>query len=286
MMVLAAALGALRAASSALARGSLREWLPFTECPLHHLSPEGYEELAGCVWARSSSDSEFHAGNVTVHLTKPITLEGGFEEENGVETFVGAEHGETLAKVAQPGPSLTEVVEPELLSLSERAHFEKDVAGGRTKVTATVELAGPASEITLSESNLLNEEGTALGLPVQVKLSNPFLGKSCYVGSYANPIDIELTSGTTEPPPPNEPIKGHAGNTESNEEGDIITIFDDSLVNNSYAAPGATGCGEGGAADAALNAKLGLPSPAGYNDSIIDGTLKQAGAGAVRRHIE
>ena len=56
-------------------------------------------------------------------------------------------------------------------------------------------------------------------MPVKVHLENPFLGKSCYVGSSSSPISWELTSGTTAPPGPNTPITGTVGEVEFLEEG-------------------------------------------------------------------
>jgi len=104
-------------------------------------------------------------------------------------------------------------------------------------------LAAPASSIGLDELALLTEEGTALSLPVKVHLENPFLGSTCYIGSNTSPIIINLTTGTTAPPPPNKPIKGKVGEVTSNPAGNLLTISKNSLVNNSFAAPGTSGCG-------------------------------------------
>lgn len=80
-----------------------------------------------------------------------------------------------------------------------------------------------------------------------------------------------MTDGTTSPPPPNEPIKGFLGelHTKKGSEARILVISNNEIVNNSYEASAATGCGLGGGADGAVNAALGLPSPAGTNTAII-----------------
>ena len=126
-------------------------------------------------------------------------------------------------------------------------------------------MAGPASSIFLSEINLLEDTGTFLSLPVQVHLNNTFLGKDCTVGTNGAPINIAFTSGTTDPPPPNVPIKGTSGivTTIPGTEARAAWIQGSEIVNNEYAAPGVSGCGEGGRPDGALNAALGLPSPSG-----------------------
>ena len=61
-----------------------------------------------------------------------------------------------------------------------------------------------------------------------------------------------------------------------------------SFVNNSFAAPAAQGCGgsssRAGPLDRAVDAELHLPAPAGRNTAILDGTLQEANAPAVRAH--
>ena len=139
------------------------------------------------------------------------------------------------------------------------------------------------SSIQLSTSSLLSEEGTALALPVKVHLENPLLGSSCYVGSNAHPVELPLTTGTTSPPAPNKPISGSAGELGFNEAFSLLTIKNNSLVNNSFAAPAAEGCGGlfSFLIDPLVDAKLGVPAAAGHNTAILNGTLKVASAEAV-----
>ena len=83
--------------------------------------------------------------------------------------------------------------------------FNEYINKGLTGVTATVELAAPASAVEVSLLNFLNETGNALVLPVKIKLSNAFLGSNCYIGSNSKPVTIGFTTGETSPPPPNNP---------------------------------------------------------------------------------
>ncbi|MGH2903801.1 MAG: hypothetical protein ACRDK7_09505 [Solirubrobacteraceae bacterium] len=277
-----APLAMLGLASSALAEEHhpTGEFAPFADCPL------SISALNDCVLAESNA-GEFTVGNRTVPIKNTITLQGGFivNEETGVLEFHGAENGETLSKTPQYVPGgLFNIVAPEFLNKEQKEKFNEFVNKGITGVTETTELAGPASDIGLSTENLLFEEGIALSLPVKIKLGNAFLGSSCYIGSDSNPIVIDFTTGTTEPPLPNEPIKGAAGTFEHNEEFTLITLSGGRLVNNSYAAPEASGCGEpfSGLVDKAVNAELGLPSAAGHNTAILEGKLSTANAEAVR----
>jgi hypothetical protein len=95
---------------------------------------------------------------------------------------------------------------------------------------------------------------------------------------------IEFTTGTTAPPPPNKPITGSPGAIAFNGAETILTISNNSLVNNSFAAPKAEGCGGvfSFLIDPIVNSKLGLPSSAGSNTAILKGKLQVALAEAVK----
>ena len=104
------------------------------------------------------------------------------------------------AKAAQNVPGglagiVPEASSPPLVKALIKFFFENKITG----LTSTLELAKPASEIKMSESNLARREGVALKMPVKVHLENPFLGKSCYVGSSSSPIWWELTTWQNHP---------------------------------------------------------------------------------------
>ena len=123
-------------------------------------------------------------------ISKTVTLQGGTIEnpETGALTFVGAEDGNTLSNTALPVPGgLLGVVGARIPARTVRRSSNEIVEHGPTGVTATAELAGPASAIELNKLNLFFGEGTALSLPLKIKLSNPFLGEDCYIGSDERP---------------------------------------------------------------------------------------------------
>jgi hypothetical protein len=252
----------------------------FKDCPLSN------SKTNACVFAQTES-GKFIVGKETVPIVHTITLQGGIHENEKTETleFIGAENGETLSKTAQsvPGGLAGLVKCNEISNIIERIACELVFENKETGVFATTELAAPASSIGISVQNLISEEGVALSLPVKVHLENPLLGSSCYVGSNAKPVELPLTTGTTSPPKPNEPIKGSAGELEV-EEGAIIVLKNNELVNNSFAAPGAEGCGGifSFLIDPLVDSKLGVPAAAGHNTAILKGTLKTASAEAVK----
>jgi hypothetical protein len=278
--LLGAAVAALMVAVPAMAtpKGA---YAVFSECPTSNAAVEA------CLYAKTES-GEFVVGKQTVPITNPITLQGGLAEDEltGATEFVAAAKGNTLTKSPQnvPGGLLDFVNCKEISNIIERIACELVFENKTTGVNATTELAAPASQILLKEGNLLEGEGTALQLPLKVHLENTFLGSECYIGSNSHPIVIPFTTGTTSPPAPNKPIKGNPGTATFSEGGTILTISKNSLVNNSYAAPEATGCGGAFSLliDPIIDSKLGLPAAAGHNTAILNGTLKQAGAPAVR----
>jgi hypothetical protein len=277
LLVVATAIAAmLLPASQALAssHNPTGEFAQFAECPLNN------EAVLLCVYSESSG-GYFQTGSKEVPLVNAVVLQGGLAEEG----FLAAENGETLSKTPQPVPGgLLGIVAPKWWPIWAQNWFNNLINEGFTGVTATVEVAGPASNIEVNLINLLFETGTALSLPVKIKLGNAILGSNCYLGSNSNPIVIDFTTGETSPPPPNEPIHGSAGTLESNEDETLLTLSGGQLVNNSYAAPGAHGCGGllSFLVDPLVDSLISLPSPAGTNTAVLEGKLQVAAAGAVK----
>ncbi len=234
-------------------------------------------------------------GSKTVPIVNPVTLQGGYSEEAetgeeaGFSKFFAATNGVTLSKAAQPVPGgILGLVPPESSPPLVKAAVELVAKNGLTKVDSTLELARPASEIRVSEAHLAEGIGVDLILPLKAHLENPALGTSCYVGSSESPIIWKLRADTTEPPPPNEPITGNPGETEFLEEGRIIELSKVVLVDNSWSAPAASGCGGVLAPlmDPVINAIAGLPAKAGQNTAILDNTISEASAFAVNKNDE
>jgi hypothetical protein len=192
----------------------------------------------------------------------------------------GAEGAKTIQPVPQVAQALTKDVRTELLSPAElNRYIFYTKATKETKVTAAVELAGPASAIKVSINNLLSEEGVAFAFPVKLKLSNPFVGNNCYVGSNASPIVVEFTTGSSGA------LHGKNGSTLRVGRNGIADVFTDTLATSTFTAPGVQGCGVKGGADEAINAALGLPSASG-NSAILNGTLKLDTAEAAKEGLE
>jgi hypothetical protein len=281
--VLSIAIAALGSASSALAaeHHPTGDYTQFDHCPLSNPATEY------CIFGQTEK-GKIIVGKETVPIANTITIQGGLHKNKATETieFIGAENAETVSKTPQKVPGgLLDLVKCDAISnIFERVLCEAAFENGVTGVDATTELAEPASSIGISTQNLVEAKGIALSLPVKVHLENPLLGLDCYAGSNAHPVVIELTTGETNPPPPNTPIVGLPGHAEFKDEYSLIILKEDTLVNNSFAAPGVEGCGGPFSflLDPIINRKLGLPAAAGHNTAILESTLKIANAPEVK----
>jgi hypothetical protein len=254
------------------------EYAQFNDCPLSNPA------VTVCLYSETTSGF-FTMGKKTVPIKNTVKLQGGLDEILVPSKFFPAEDNNSLPPVAQPVPGgLLGIEAPSWWPQFLKDLFNETINNGFTGVTATVELTSQTG-VEIHPLNLLTQTGTALSLPVKIKLGNPFLGSSCYIGSNSSPITLAFTTGTTSPPPPNKPITGAPGTLSTNESGSIATFSGGKLVNNSFAAPGANGCGGillSWAVDPFVNSIVGLPSPAGTNTAVLEGKIQVAEASAVK----
>jgi hypothetical protein len=260
------ATGACLAGAGPASAGVDHELAIFSQCPT---------EVPGvtlCVYSTTTA-GEFHLGSKTVPVEgHTIVLQGGLKNNESSE-LVPAKNGETVSKtpLALPGG----LIGVELLP---------GVLPPLTEVTATAE---PAGTITVSTLNVLRQSGVGVSMPLKVKLDNLALGSTCYVGSNAEPISLQLTTGTTNPPSPNKPITGSRGTPELIADNKIAESKGSELVDNSFSAPGANGCDEplSVVADQVVDLDSGLPAAAGTNTAILKGSFFEAGAKEMKSQL-
>lgn len=267
--VVLGSLGSLAAATSAFAVSPAfrEEFKTFEHCPV--------ATAQICAYSTTTS-GEFKMGSKSVPINKPVVLQGGIQltgEPQPLQEAVGAP---TLSKTPLEVPGgLT------------------GIAGLGGEVTATAEIAGPASSVILDAGNLYASQGTAMTLPLKVKLDNPTLGEECYIGSDAEPIVLHLTTGTTSPPAPAQPISGKLGDPSGrafkrkNAPGSINVYKELTLVDNTFSVPGATGCGGtlSPVLDLLVDASAGLPSAAGNNSAVMSGALELTQSALVVKYL-
>jgi len=220
-----AALGAAAVlATAAPAVANLRNDLQrFANCPYNTFG------VSKCVYGVTSG-GEFVLGKGKVPITVPVIIQGGL---NGAGEIIPATNGETVSRSPEPVPGGLVGIE---------------LPGNFTEVSAVAELAGTAS---ISD---------AVHLPLKTKLENLALGSNCYIGTEAEPVNLDL----------------HYGKLEVTFKDHQIDVLTGTLEDHSFAAPGATGCtllplvG-----DLAVNAKEGLPSPSGSNSAEMVGSTEE-----------
>jgi hypothetical protein len=255
------------------------EYAPFGECPLNRAT------ITDCVYSVTTGGA-VKIGNKTVPIKNPVTLQGGFEGSGSEIKYYGAEEKttQTLSRTPQPVPggllgllNCQEQTNPLIKGLCAAA-----LENGLTGVNATVELTGPEHGLTnikLNTENLIFEEGIALGLPVKIHLENPLLGSSCYIGSDLKPVQWNLTTG------PSGKLHGSLGILSFNEPLFTITRTKGSeLVDNTFAAPEATGCGGLLAlvVNPVVNLMLGTPAKSGVSSATLVAGFEDAVAAEVR----
>ena len=236
----------------------------FANCPV------SVKAVATCLFS-STTSTKFEIGSTTVTSTSPTTVSLGLR-------YTAA--GKPVAVLPTNG---TQALQSPAIPLPGGLTGISGLSGGALAVTVTPQLVGLPS---VNLGNLLNGKAPGLTLPIDVLVSTPSgaLGSDCTIGDAADPITLNLTTGTTKPPAPNTPIKGAEGKTSSTPQG-LITVTGMTLVDNSFAVPGTDNCGPGGILDPVLNLDKSLPSAAGSNTAILSGSSYTAPAALVRKYI-
>jgi hypothetical protein len=225
----------------------------------------GYDQFTGCpnpganpliefCFSAVFTGGELQLGSIEFPITNPIAYRGGLTES--FEVDFNAAGGIPPAPQTVPGG---------IIGLTGLTWLAGVLSPSEMKVDADIELAGTPGA----------PWPETFSLPIKIHLTNPVLGKNCYIGSNSNPIVLDLITGTTSPPPPNKPITGTEPEV-SFTPNEVIDFENGTYVDNSFAAPGATGCvlTLSGyppiSINAVINSQNALPSPAGKNSAILD----------------
>jgi hypothetical protein len=221
---------------------------------------------------------EMSIGAVRVPISKGLLLRGGGipvgypEHPSENEFFVQPpKNGETLSKTELEIPG----------GLHSLLNINCASLGSACGVTATLELLiGPRDRAIINEFDLFSGEAAGMILPARIHLNNSFLGYRCYIGSELTPLQLRLTTGETHPPAGFKPLRGNGGIGETLEEkGELaFRARGISLVDNTFLAPGAEGCG---LFRSAIDSRLKLPNKAGENAAVLTSTLVLASSEAV-----
>jgi DNA-binding beta-propeller fold protein YncE len=230
------------------------DWTPFTRCPVDDpamLATDGGVTTLGLCVASNSSHGSFAIGTTTT-LTGNTNLQIGvvINETTGVTTVVGSPGGALVADPAQ-------------------------VTVGTITVTATVESAGLPSNFNFIAGIELGVP--IITIPIKIHLESlpgaaVDLGPSCFIGSdqapiLLNPENTDLSNAQTK-----FEMFDPDGTPDPNGTLETIVVTGAVQGDNTFAVPGAQGCGPNGdgSLNAAVNAVVGLPSPTGSNHLVLD----------------
>lgn len=227
-----------------------------------------YEDFAGCPSPAENNNVAFcfktvftgghvDLGSREVPISNPVTLRGGI-------SFLGANY---LANSEGGIVPVQQKVPGGLIGLTGMSWLDELLDQPQLRLYATIELAGTPGSLEVDPWTL----------PIKVHLENPVLGSNCFIGSDANPINLRLTTGTTNPPAPNAPISGtEPGEFESEaSRPEVLLQKGGSYVDNAYAVPAANGCQiQLGSitipVNGFINATSHLPAAAGTNEAALN----------------
>jgi hypothetical protein len=258
---------ALSTTSSAGVTGDPSEFKP---CPTNFQVPAGVPLLV-CSHSETTG-GQLTIGNSTVSISNnPDTVDFGSYPNTpssifGKEVIVTPTSGQMFGGPAQ-------VVPGGLLGLTGILAPLSKPLDPINQVTSSIELAGTVKPSTVVDPTAnqaffcltgpfngcfgVPNRSSVLKVPIKVHLHNLLLGPNCYIGSNANPIVLNL-----DEIPTSHPVQSAAGNAT------IVSGVE--VADETFAVPGASGCGLLGSLDLAVNLKVGLPSPSGRNAALID----------------
>jgi DNA-binding beta-propeller fold protein YncE len=138
-------------------------------------------------------------------------------------------------------------------------------------VTAVTESAGTPSNFCLFCG--ISADQPIITIPIKIKLQNPTLGPSCSIGTDQNPILLNPQNTALS----NAKSVGAFFSFDSNGVPDSTPGSDGALLvtglvqgDDTFAVPGATGCGPNGSLDGVVDSVAGVPSPSGSNHLVLD----------------
>jgi hypothetical protein len=245
-------------------------WGPFTRCPVDDaamLAVDGVDKTSLCVSSHSSSGS-IKLGNTTVTSGATDLQLGLIQKADGTSTAVAPAGGALVADSANiPGGLLGLMCPSDIPVISSICKGITDSTLNRVK--ATIESVGSPRDFSLGAG--LSSGQPILTLPVRIHLENPFLSKTCYIGTTSSPVLLHPANLSV---PAFHTQRGD-GNGTPNEDApfpDInrIDATGASQSDTKYAVPGANNCGLLGLIDLAVNLKTGLPSASGKNSVVLN----------------
>ncbi|WP_406144112.1 hypothetical protein [Streptomyces sp. NBC_01012] len=265
------------AASAATARAELNgDWAPFSRCPVDDpamLAADGEVLVATCVSSHSPS------GSIKLGSTEATTgandMQFGVVQDTAAGTFtvVPPDGGALVGEPTEIPGGLLGLMCPDddIPVISDLCESITDAT--LNKVTATVESAGTPTEFNLTSGLVTGRQ--IVKLPIRIRLENPLLGSTCYIGSESDPVVLRPQNTT----PPAVEVQRFDVDGTRDAAGAMLrfALTGNDQGDSAFAVPKATGCGPFGSLSWAVNLKTGLPSAAGNNNLVLNNASTYSG---------
>jgi hypothetical protein len=250
------------------------DWAPANRCPVDNptmLAADGVKAVTACV-AEESPSGSVTFGSLAV-ATKASNHQFGLVfnqealNETEASTLVAPTGGVLVDEPVQLPGGLRELLCPSsdraVWSICRHSHDRGREDGHTDTVTWTMESAGAPYGFRLLAG--LVSGVPFISVPVKVHLQNEMLGDHCYIGSDAEPIVLQPMNLTA--PTGNDVFFDTNGTPNPSGLMEDLQLF---VLQGarSFAVPAVSGCGIRGSYDRAIDGKVGLPSPAGGENSV------------------
>jgi hypothetical protein len=259
--------GLLMPAGSASAQTLNGIWAPFNRCPVDSpvmLATDGVSSDPTCIAATSPSGS-IKLGNTTATTgATDLQLGAAVDDATGAFTLVTPSGGALVSDPVNVPGGLLGLMCPSDIPLV-TALCQTITNSELNRVTATVVPAGQPSDFNRIAALIQGQP--IITLPVKVHLEHPLLAPTCHIGSDSDPIVLR-PENTTQPS-----LSAASGDLDGtpNPTGALAVLTGVSTQgDDTFAVPGAQGCGLLGLIDTAINAQQGLPSPSGNNELVLN----------------
>ena len=256
-------------------------WAPLNRCPVDDpamLAADGVTVVAACL-SSSAPSGTFTIGATTL-TTGATDLQLGMLNQGGTYTTVAPASGAVVGDPVDIPGGLLGLMCPSNLPLVSAICLQL-VNNPLNKVTATIQSAGAPTDFNLAAG--VGTGTPIITLPVKIKLDNPFLGSTCYIGSESNPI---LLKPANLAKPTGKVVRFNPDGTLSatGQQG-YLSLSGAAQGDSTFAVPKSNGCGLFGILSGAVDLKQGLPSPAGSNSLVLNDAVTNLGGFQVPRNF-
>jgi hypothetical protein len=253
-------------------------WAPFNRCPVDHPLVSGTDGISGagsgsiCV-AASSPSGTIKLGKMDVQATRATNVQAGgrINSDNNIPLVGGRPGGAVISQPVKVKGGLLGLAcgtgnDPLNLRRICRDLLEDNILN---RVDARVKSAGRPTDFNLIAG--LVTDVPIMKLPVKIQLQNPLLGNKCFIGGEANPIVLQPANTVA---PTNGAFNTWAlnGDPDTSPTAPLASIVTTGATqaDSTFSVPKAHGCGLLNLFDGAINSKVGLPSPSGQNEVVLN----------------